>query len=127
MTLEIFCTHIAFNSWENWLAQDTSDFGGRKPNKVYAEGNTVSSLGSVPTIILGETSCWNREDWTLGFLRNKYGDVPFAFGTIEDHDENTDDDEILMAMDDFCDYCDTQEDRNPLFVAWDADALLEQN
>ena len=112
------------NSWENWLAQDTSDFGGRKPNKLYAEGITVSSLGSVPTIILGEGSCWNREEWTLDSLRDKYGHVPFAFGSIEDQDENTDDDEILMTMDDFCDYCHTQKDRNPLFVAWDFAVLL---
>ena len=100
--------------WDQWLEQDTSDLGGRKPNKIYADHVTRSSPNPVPTIFLGEDKCWNREEWILDVLRENYGDVPFAFGTIEEQGDGTDGDEILMSMDDFHAYWHTSKDRNPL-------------
>ena len=108
----MFRCHI--NSWEKWLAQDVSDFGGRKPRKIYADDFARSSPVSSPTIILGEDNCWNREEWTLNALNDRYGGVRFAFGTIEDQDDDTDDDEILMTMNNFYSYWHAHKDRNPL-------------
>ena len=100
--------------WDQWLQQDTNDFGGRKPDKIYADHVTRSSPNPVPTIFLGEDNCWNREEWILDALRDNYGHVPFAFGTIEEQGDGTDGDEILMSMDDFHAYWHTNKDRNPL-------------